>query len=311
MRDPRTGRYLASVTSWFYGPDLDHRRPRRRMAAGRGHGAARGRGEGLERIWVIVPGEADGDLYAGGDPACCSRAATAASRGRSTAACGTTPRAPTGTPGTAVSASTRSRPGPATPTAPGRDLRGGRVALRRRRRDVAPLEHGDRARLRARGGARQPHPALRARRPSLARGPSGSSCSSTAASTAPTTREQLDRHRRGTALRLRLPDRRRPRRSGQRLRHPADRRARTARRPTGRARLGDARRGRDMGAARRRAPGHAYLTILREAFDNAGEGAGLELYFGATSARSSVPTTPARTGAGRRPPAAGVLRATA
>ena len=27
----------------------------------------------------------------------------------------------------------------------------------------------------------------------------------------------------------------------------------------------------------------AYLTILREAFDNAGEGEGMELYFGATS----------------------------
>ncbi|HEY7795006.1 MAG TPA: hypothetical protein VIA10_13450, partial [Gaiellaceae bacterium] len=30
-------------------------------------------------------------------------------------------------------------------------------------------------------------------------------------------------------------------------------------------------------------PDNAYLTILREAFDSAGEGAGLELYFGATS----------------------------
>jgi photosystem II stability/assembly factor-like uncharacterized protein len=28
---------------------------------------------------------------------------------------------------------------------------------------------------------------------------------------------------------------------------------------------------------------HAYLTVLREAFDSAGEGKGLELYFGATS----------------------------
>ena len=28
---------------------------------------------------------------------------------------------------------------------------------------------------------------------------------------------------------------------------------------------------------------HAYLTVLREAFDTAGEGKGLELYFGATS----------------------------
>ena len=39
-----------------------------------------------------------------------------------------------------------------------------------------------------------------------------------------------------------------------------------------------------MGAAWRRAPEqHAYLTVLREAFDSAGEGKGLELYFGATS----------------------------
>ena len=30
-------------------------------------------------------------------------------------------------------------------------------------------------------------------------------------------------------------------------------------------------------------PDKAYLTILREAFDSAGEGEGLELYFGATS----------------------------
>ena len=28
---------------------------------------------------------------------------------------------------------------------------------------------------------------------------------------------------------------------------------------------------------------HAYLTVLRQAFDRAGEGPGLELYFGATS----------------------------
>ena len=28
---------------------------------------------------------------------------------------------------------------------------------------------------------------------------------------------------------------------------------------------------------------HAYLTVLRQAFDRAGEGDGLELYFGATS----------------------------
>ena len=61
------------------------------------------------------------------------------------------------------------------------------------------------------------------------------------------------------------------------------RRPRDARRAG--ARVRDARRGRDLDAARRgpARPSDAYLTVLRQAFDRAGEGAGLELYFGATS----------------------------
>jgi photosystem II stability/assembly factor-like uncharacterized protein len=69
MRDPRTGRYLASVTSWFYGPKIwvtDDPAGEWEQAAGvelpEGGDAA------LARLWVIVPGEADGVLYAGGDP---------------------------------------------------------------------------------------------------------------------------------------------------------------------------------------------------------------------------------------------------
>ena len=69
MRDPRTGRVLASVTSAFYGPKLWYADD----AAGDweqagGVALPEGGGTALERIWVIVAGGADGSLYAGGDP---------------------------------------------------------------------------------------------------------------------------------------------------------------------------------------------------------------------------------------------------
>ena len=69
MRDPRTGRYLASVTSWFYGPKIwvtDD--PTGEWEQAEGTALPEGDEKALERIWVIAPGEADGLLYAGGDP---------------------------------------------------------------------------------------------------------------------------------------------------------------------------------------------------------------------------------------------------
>ena len=69
MRDPRTGRYLASVTSWFYGPKIwvtDD--PTGEWEQAEGTTLPEGDEKALERIWVIAPGEADGLLYAGGDP---------------------------------------------------------------------------------------------------------------------------------------------------------------------------------------------------------------------------------------------------
>src|SRR5436190_14145694 len=69
MRDPRTGRVLASVTSAFHGPkifyadDLDGP-----WAQAGGLALPEGGDAALERIWVIVAGAADGALYAGGDP---------------------------------------------------------------------------------------------------------------------------------------------------------------------------------------------------------------------------------------------------
>jgi hypothetical protein len=81
MRDPRTGRYLASVTSWFYGPRIwvtDDPTGEWQQAEGttlpaektegESEGVREGDGDALNRLWVIVPGEEDGLLYAGGDP---------------------------------------------------------------------------------------------------------------------------------------------------------------------------------------------------------------------------------------------------
>lgn len=69
MRDPRTGRYLASVTSWFYGPRIwvtDD--PTGEWEQCEGLELPEGEEKALERLWVIVAGEEDGLLYCGGDP---------------------------------------------------------------------------------------------------------------------------------------------------------------------------------------------------------------------------------------------------
>jgi photosystem II stability/assembly factor-like uncharacterized protein len=66
LHDARTDRLLVSVTSPFYGPKLWYAADGWEQAGGLelpGGGAA-----ALERIWVIKEGEADGVVYAGGDP---------------------------------------------------------------------------------------------------------------------------------------------------------------------------------------------------------------------------------------------------
>jgi photosystem II stability/assembly factor-like uncharacterized protein len=71
MRDPRTGRLLASVTSAFYGPKIWYTDdPAGEWEQAEGVAMPEGGGDALERIWTIVDGEGDGDraLYAGGDP---------------------------------------------------------------------------------------------------------------------------------------------------------------------------------------------------------------------------------------------------
>ena len=69
MRDPRSGRVLASVTSPFYGPKLWYTDdPAGEWQQAEGIALPEGGEAALERIWVIVAGEAEGLLYAGGDP---------------------------------------------------------------------------------------------------------------------------------------------------------------------------------------------------------------------------------------------------
>jgi len=69
-RDPRSGRLLATVTSPFYGPKLFYTDgdPTADWEQATGVELPDGGDQALERIWVIVCGEADGTIYAGGDP---------------------------------------------------------------------------------------------------------------------------------------------------------------------------------------------------------------------------------------------------
>jgi len=69
MRDRRSGRVFAAVTSAFYGPKIFYSDdPSGEWQQARGVELPAGGDLALERIWVIVPGEEDGSLYAGGDP---------------------------------------------------------------------------------------------------------------------------------------------------------------------------------------------------------------------------------------------------
>src|SRR6188472_4047004 len=70
MREPSSGRLLASVTNPFYGPKIWHAEdPAGEWKQARGVALPGGGEKAVERIWTIVAGEADGTVYAGGDPA--------------------------------------------------------------------------------------------------------------------------------------------------------------------------------------------------------------------------------------------------
>src|SRR3954452_12042266 len=69
MRDRRSGRLLASVTSPFYGPKLWYAEdPSDDWQQADGLALPEGGDAALERIWTIVAGEDEQTVYAGGDP---------------------------------------------------------------------------------------------------------------------------------------------------------------------------------------------------------------------------------------------------
>jgi photosystem II stability/assembly factor-like uncharacterized protein len=69
IRDPRSGRLLATMTSPFYGPKIFFADdPNGDWQQAEGVALPEGGDQALERIWVMACGEADGVLYAGGDP---------------------------------------------------------------------------------------------------------------------------------------------------------------------------------------------------------------------------------------------------
>lgn len=68
-RDPRSRRMLATVTSPFYGPKIFHTDdPGAEWEQAEGVALPEGGEKALEKIWVITWGESDGLVYAGGDP---------------------------------------------------------------------------------------------------------------------------------------------------------------------------------------------------------------------------------------------------
>jgi photosystem II stability/assembly factor-like uncharacterized protein len=69
LRDPRSGRWIASVSSPFYGPKLWHTDdPAGEWEQATGVALPDNGAEALERIWLVVPGVQEQTLYAGGDP---------------------------------------------------------------------------------------------------------------------------------------------------------------------------------------------------------------------------------------------------
>ena len=68
VRDVRSGRVFAAVTSPFYGPKLFYFDEDGDWEQAEGLELPQGGNDALERIWVVEPGDAAQTVYAGGDP---------------------------------------------------------------------------------------------------------------------------------------------------------------------------------------------------------------------------------------------------
>jgi hypothetical protein len=69
LREPRSGRLVAAVTNAFYGPKIWYADdPSGEWTQAEGLALPEGGDQALQRIWVMAAGEDDAPLYAGGDP---------------------------------------------------------------------------------------------------------------------------------------------------------------------------------------------------------------------------------------------------
>ena len=70
VRDPRSGRYFSAVTHGQFGPHLFYTDdPTGKWEQAEGPAFPSGAGAAVERIWVVQPGESDGELWCGVAPA--------------------------------------------------------------------------------------------------------------------------------------------------------------------------------------------------------------------------------------------------
>ena len=226
--------------------------------------------QALERIWVIVPGRPTASLRRRRPGTALRESGRRGQLEPRSRALGPSDAQGLGAPAPAASASTRRALARRPVEAARRDLG---------RRCLLWTTAARRGGIRTRASCRSTCPRTRATTRSNTasttsaaspRAPSGSSWSSTAACTAPTTRGDLDRRRRGPAAPTSASRSSSTRRSRQRLRDSADRRGGSDDAGGQRAGLGDPRRGAAPGvrAATACRPQDAYLTVLREAFDS-------------------------------------------
>ena len=291
MRDPRSGRLLAAVTSPFYGPKICYADdPAGEWQQAEGVALPEGGDAGARaHLGDRAPARPTATLYAGGDPGVLFESRDGGATWE------LQPRA-VGAPDAAAVAAGRRRAVPALDRA----LAGRARPARARRSRPSGVWLTDDGGATWRHGNDGHRPALPAR--GRARGPDRS-CACTTCSRAP----RAARAAVHAVPRRRLPLRRRraswtdigaglPSDFGFPLAiDPADPDSayvipldadidRVT--PDGRVRVyetRDARRDAGRRAATACRQQHAYLTVLRQAFDRAGEGDALELYFGATS----------------------------
>ena len=163
-RDPRTGRLFATISSPFYGPKIWYADdPDGEWSQADGVSLPEGGNAALERIWVITPGQADGLLYAGGDPGVLFESHDDGATWELNEALWNHPTRSSWQPGGGGLCLHSIVPWPGDPAAaPGRGVGRGRLADRRRRSLLAPGQPRAGRALPARGDPRNGDEPVRA-----------------------------------------------------------------------------------------------------------------------------------------------------